>query len=63
MNHISYFEFITFYSKFLFWTGFIGFVVLILQYVGDSDDSIRMTVIVANAVYMLVAVLWSTIFF
>ena len=59
----SYFEFITFYSKFLFFTGFLGALVLILQYIGDSDDSVRITVIVFNAFYMLIAVLWSTIFF
>ena len=36
---------------------------LILQYVGDERSSVEMTVIVSNAVYMLVAVLWSTFFY
>ena len=38
---------------------------LILQYVSDYEktDQMRLTVIVFNALYMLVAVLWSTFFF
>lgn len=38
---------------------------LVLQYIGDSDDSddMTLTVTVFNALYMLVAVLWSTMFF